>query len=300
MDDILVLEGAGENRTARMSVLAWQPKGGEPLNLFTHIRHLRADEVGPWSGEPDQIWRTTEFPTTDTVKPGEIRLHQLDATLDHCMGLVKDISDGNILVIDDVEVAYDLEPRPRCHWAYRNHMGTDDHSVKSPFSRHSAKVTEFWSFAPEPRDHWRRICESYLPGQLEGHLRGLGFRLDQRLDRVGNLIIAGAHDDIACELLNRRTHLILNVDPADRTDLPGNAYYATVWASDSDDDLLHQHFELAGRRTIVNVNSELDQIGFAVYRHPDGQCVDRWEAPLCREISIRLSVSTSALYNQAA
>ncbi len=47
MDDILGPEEAGENRTARMSVLAWHPKGGEPLNLFAHIRHRRADGVGP-------------------------------------------------------------------------------------------------------------------------------------------------------------------------------------------------------------------------------------------------------------
>ena len=156
----------------------------------------------PWSGEPDQIWRTTEFPASDAVKPGEIRLHQLDAPLEHCVELVRTILYGNVLAIDDVEVCYDLEPRPRSHWAYRNHMGTDDHSVNSPFSRHSAKVTEFWSFAPDPRDQWRRICESYVPHQLEGHLRGMGFRLDQRLDRVGNLMIAGALDDIDCELFN--------------------------------------------------------------------------------------------------
>ena len=219
MDDVLLPEGAGENRTARMSVLAWHPKDGEPRNLFTHVRHRRADGVGPWAGEPDQIWRTTEFPANDTVGPGEIRLHQLDAPLEHCMELVKGISAGNVLVIDDVEVSYGLEPRPRSHWAYRNHMGADDHSVNSPFSRHSAKVTELWSFAPEPRGQWRRICESYVPGQLEGHLRGLGFRLDQRLDRVGNLMIAGAQDDIDCELLNGRTHLILVVNAADQTDI---------------------------------------------------------------------------------
>ena len=297
MDDILIPGGVGESRTARMSMLAWHPKGAEPLNLFTHIRHRRADGVGPWSGEPDLIWRTTEFPANDTVGPGEIRLHHLDAPLERCMELVKDISDGNVLAIDDVEVAFDLEPRPRFHWAYRNHMGADDHSVNSPFSRHSAKVTEFWSFAPEPRDQWRRICESYVPSQLEGHLRGVGFRLDQRLDRVGNLMIAGAQDDIACELLNGRTHLILSHNPADRTDLPENAYFATVWSGDSDDDLLHQHFELAGRRTIVNIGSELDQIGFAVYRRIDGQCVDRWEVPLVREISIGLRFSAGQTIN---
>ena len=162
MDDTLVQEGAGENRTARMSVLAWHPKA-EDLAICSPYPPPPADGVGPWSGEPDRIWRTTEFPPATQSKPGEIRLHQLDAPLEHCVELARRILCGNVLAIDDVEVCYDLEPRPRSHWAYRNHMGTDGHSVNSPFSRHSAKVTEFWSFAPEPRDQWRRICESYVP-----------------------------------------------------------------------------------------------------------------------------------------
>ena len=36
----------------------------------------------------------------------------------------------------------------------------------------------------------------------------------------------------------------------------------------------------------------LDQIGFALYRRRDGQCIDRWEAPLIREISIGMNLST--------
>ena len=39
-----------ENRSGRMSVLAWHPKEGNALNLFTHIRHRRDDAIGPWAG----------------------------------------------------------------------------------------------------------------------------------------------------------------------------------------------------------------------------------------------------------
>ena len=170
-------------------------------------------------------------------------------------------------------------------------MRTDDYSVSSPFTRHSAKVTEFWSLEPEPRDYWRRVCESYPSRELEDALRGLAFRLDQRLDRIGNLMISGAEDEVDCELENRRTHLMLSVIPADGTDLSENSYFATVWAGDSDDALVQQHVEISERHTVIDVDSELDQIGFALYRRGDGQCIDRMEASLIRETIINMNIS---------
>ena len=291
MDKILVLDGGNENRTSRMSVLAWHTKDGKVCNLFTHIRHRRADGMGPWAGEPDGVWRTTTFPSSELAQPGEIKLHVMDAPFAYCLELVKDILDKEAIVIEDLEVCYALEQPARCHWAYRNTVGLDDHSVSSPFTRHSAEVTEFWSLEPEPRDYWRKICESYTSRQLEDPLRGLAFPLDRRLDRVGNLMISGAEDEIDCELAKERTHLRLNVNNADGTDPPENAYFATVWAGDSDDALVHQHLEITERHTIINVDSALGQIGFALYRRRDGQCIDRWEAPLIREISIRMNLS---------
>ena len=292
MDNILVLDRGHENRTSRMSVLAWHPKDGKVCNLFTHIRHRRADGMGPWAGEPDGVWRTTTFPFNEIVQPGEVKLHLLDASLAYCLELVKDILDKNAMVVEELEVFYALEQPARCHWAYRNHMGTDAHSVSSPFTKHSAKVTEFWSFEPDPRDYWRKVCESYTYHQLEDALRGLAFRLDQRLDRVGNLVISGSEDEIECKLASKRTHLGLNVNTPDGTGLPENDYFATVWAGDSDDALVHQHLEITEQHTIINVDSALDQIGFALYRRRDGQCIDRWEVPLIREMSLDMTVST--------
>ena len=171
-------------------------------------------------------------------------------------------------------------------------MGTDEHSVSSPFTKHSAKVTEVWSFEPDPREYWRKVCESYTSQRLEDALRGVGFRLDQRLDRVGNLMISGAEDEIDCELASERTRLRLSVNTADGTVLPEKGYFATVWAADSGDTLIHQHLEITEQHTPINVDSALDRIGVALYRRRDGQCIDRWEVPLIREISIRTHVST--------
>ena len=292
MDNILVPNGGNENRTSRMSVLAWHTKDGKVYNLFTHIRHRRADGLGPWAGESDRVWRTTTFPSSETAQPGEIKLHVMDAPLAYSLELVKDILDRKAMVVEGLEVCYALEQPVRYHWAYRNTVGMDDRSVSSPFTRHSAKVTEFWSFEPDPRDYWRKVCESYASRQLEDALRGLAFRLDQRLDRVGNLMISGAEDEVDCKLAKRQTHLRLNVNTAKGTDLTKNAYFATVWAGDSGDALVHQHLEITEQHTIINIESALDQIGFALYRRRDGQCIDRWEAPLIRGISINMNVSS--------
>ena len=292
MDDILLSEGVNENRATRMSVLAWHRADGTATNLFTHIRHRRADGMGPWTAEPDRVWRATTFPSNDVVGRGEIQLHLLDAPLEHCTDLLKDISDRNAITIDAIEVGYALEHGPRRHRAYRNEMGMDEPSVNSPFSRHSARVTEFWCLEAEPRDRWRDICNSYAPRQLEGHLQGLAFPLDRLSERAGNLVISGAEDEIVCQLVSHRTQLILEVNTTDGADLRRSAYYATVWARDSGDVLVHRQLEIAERHTVVDVDSELDLIGFAVFRSRDGQCIDRCESALIREINVALNASS--------
>ena len=295
MDYILLPDGVNEDRTARVSVLAWHSKDGEVRNLLTHIRHRRADGMGPWAERPDHLWRTAELPVSEAVEAGEIQIHRIDCSLSYCRELVEGILDKSTITIGNIGVHYALEQPPRVHWAYRIHMNPsyypDEHSVISPFNRHSAKVTEFWSFEPEPRDYWRRVCESYTPRQFQDALSSLAFRLDQRLDRVGNLMISGAEDEVDCELENNRSHLMLSVTPGDGTDLPENSYCATVWAGDSDDNLVQQHLEITERHTVVDVDSKLDQIGFALYRHRDGQCIDRLESPLTRGISINMNIS---------
>ena len=296
MENIPALDKGNENRTARMSVLAWHPKEGEVHNLFTHIRHRRAGGMGPWARIPDCVWHSAELPASEGVGTGEIQIHSVDCRLSHCRELLERILDRNTITVGNTEIRYALEQPPRVHWAYRTNMNPFDrpnHSVASPFKRHSAKVTEFWSFEPAPRDYWRKACESHTnPHQLENALRGLAFRLDQRLDRVGNLMITAAEDNIDCELAKARTHLRLSVNTADGTDLPENAYFSTVWANDSEDALVHQHLEITEQHTIINVDSALDQIGFALYRRRDGQCIDRLEFPLFRELGLDMTVST--------
>ena len=106
--------------------------------------------------------------------------------------MIDHILDEGRLGIDGVEISYSLERIPRRHWAYRDERSDTEHSFRSPFSKHSADVTEYWSFVDEPRKRWMRIAES-CGNHLEPVLKKLGFPLlNLRPDRIGNFVLAGA------------------------------------------------------------------------------------------------------------
>ena len=267
-----------KDRTARMTVLTWHAPDAQPRNLFTLIRHRRQDALGPWAGEPDETWSSIDL-------GHELRLFFLDASWECCQTLVGQILDSGTLGIDDLEIQYALEPIPRHHWAYRDDRPLADASMRSPFSRHSAYIIEYWSFTAEPRKHWLEIIES-LQSQASPQLARLGFPLDRRPDRVGNLMIAAAQDAIACDLAaNRNRTLRLHVDAKE---LLPEAYRATVWASHSGDEVLRREVPVALGQTVIELASDVDHIGFAIFRTADGQCVDLMEGPLFMEASVCL------------
>ena len=277
-----VTTGATVDRTARMTVLTWHVSGAQPRNLFTLIRHRRKDALGPWAGEPDETWSSVDL-------GHELRLFSFDASFERCQELVDHILDLGTLEIDDLEVHYSLEPNPRRHWAYRDKRQLADISVLSPFERHSAEIIEYWSFTEEPRKHWLKVLES-LEGKAPPQLSRLGFRLDSRPDRVGNLMIAAAQDAIACDLAaNRNRTLRFHVDAKE---LLPEAYRATVWASHSGDEVLRREVPVALGQRVIELASDVDHIGFAIFRTADGQCVDRMEGSLTMEVSIRLELES--------
>ena len=280
-----VTTGATEDRTARMTVLTWHAPGSQPRNLFTLIRHRRKDALGPWAGEPDETWSSVDL-------GHELRLFFFNASFERCQALVDHVLDRGMLEIEDLEVHYSLEPNPRRHWAYRDKRQRPfaDASVLSPFERHSAEIIEYWSFTAEPRKHWLKVLES-LQGKAPPQLARLGFPLDRRPDRVGNLMIAAAQDAIVCDLsANRNRTLRLHVD-AD--ELLPEAYRATVWASHSGDEVLRQEVPVALGQTAIELASDVDHIGFEVFRTADGQCVDLMEAFLIMEVGVRMEVKSS-------
>ena len=271
-----------EGRTARMTVLTQNRPGERFLNLLTVVRHRRRDALGPWSDEPGQTWASEEL-------GNGLRLSALDAPLEHCQALVDNILQAAMLTIDNVDVHYDIDPIPRCHRAFRDKRGLADARLRSPFSNHSAEIVEYWSFAPEARRHWLDILESHK-GQMPFELSRLGFPLDSLTDRVGNLMIAGAEDAISCDLNAWHDHaLILHVD-GDKL-IPG-AYRATVWASHCGDEMLRREVPVMRSRTKIEIASDVDHIGFAIFRTADGQCIDLMHEFLIKQIGGQIRIDT--------
>jgi len=273
---------AMETRTARMTVLT-QHRGGERfLNLLTVIRHRRQEALGPWSDEPGETWAREEL-------GNGLRLYSMDASFAHCRGLVDYILEFATLSIDGVDIDYDLEPITRCHRAFRDESGLADAPLRSPFSSHSAEIIEYWSLAPEARRHWLDVLDS-RHGPTPLLFSRLGFPLDRLTDRVGNLLIAGAEDAISCDLSARQDRtLILQVEGEKLS--PGE-YRATVWASHSGNEMLRREIPVTQGQTEIELSSDVDRIGFAIFRTVDGQCIDLMEAYLLKQIGGQIKIDS--------
>lgn len=269
-------------RAARMTVLVRHGPDERPRNLFTLVRHRRQDALGPWMSDASECWSSEDLGDC-------LRLLSLDASLERCQSLVKQILASGTLGTDDVEVDYSLHPNARRHWAYRDDRPTTDASVRSPFRRHSAEIVEYWSFDSELREQWLEALAKSSSGSRT-RLKSLGFPLDRRVDRVGNLMIARAEDAITCELMARHDQTLrMNVEG---DDLLPFAYRASVWGSHSGDEVIRREVEVNPGQTVINLASDVDHVGFSVCRTIDGQCVDLMETTLIMEANFRLAVGS--------
>lgn len=269
----LTASSSPENRVARVTVLALDDPEGSTKNLFSLVRHRRRDAVGPWAREPNATW------SSDDVGHG-LRLYTLDTTYEGSEQLVQGILDSGVLTIDGIDVHYELSSIPRRHWAYRDLIARES-SVRSPFAAHSAEITEYWCFDPELRERWFETLRTFGPKEPE--FARLGFPLFHRSDRIGNFVIAGAADALTCDIHAQRDKTMSFTAEASEPLLPG-AYRATVWASHSGDEVLRREIPVALGHTTIDVGSDVDRIGFAVYRAEDGECVDLMDAHLVMEI----------------
>ena len=103
-------------------------------------------------------------------------------------------------------------------------------------------------------------------------------------------MIARAEDAITCDLdLHRDRALRFRVS-ADEL-LPG-AYRATIWAGHSRDHVLRREVPVVAGQTAIEVASDVDHTGFAVYRTADGQCVDLREVILLKEITFHAQIDS--------
>ena len=273
-----------QNRAARMTVLTLHRPETKPCNLITVIRHRRHDALGPWATKPSKAW------ASENLGNG-LRLHSLDAPLNRCEALVQGIRNAGTLAIKDEQIDYALEPIPRLHRLFRDERGHADAPMTSPFSQHSAGIVEYWSLADEPRRLWLKLLDSNH-GQTPLPLSRLGVPLDRLSDRVGNIMIVGAEDEVDCDLWvghDGTLKLLVNADA-----LPPGAYRATVWASHAGDEVLRREVPIAQRLTVIRLKSDVDRIGFEMFRIADGQCLDRMETPLLKRIGGQLKVNSNS------
>ena len=294
---VLSMEAAenAENRVARITVLTWRPENAKPINLLTLIRHRRRETLGPWAKEPDQTWSSEAVLTDYADESEEFRLYSMETTLHNCQELVDAIRDKGTLEVSWGEIDYVLESLPRQHWAYRDERQDIETSFRSPFTKYSARVTEYWGFADGPPKRWLKVAES-PDANVEYLQNRLGFPLAQLTDRVGNLLIAGAEDTLRCELSahSKDKALILSVDSVDGSELLPNTYNATVWASHSGDDVARCEVPIAQNETVIDLQSEVDRIGFAMHRNVDGQCVDLMDSYLIMSVGIAMNIESGA------
>ena len=291
------IRDSDSDSAARITVLALHSKDNKPLNLFTHIRSRRREALGPWAKEPSENW-TSEVVSTEGVK--EIWLHSIDTSLGKCRELVDIVLSDGVLTIDEHEVQYALEQNPLRHWAYRDQHSQSETSIRSPFSKHSAEMTEYWSFAEAPQGYWQQLVYSgdAMSKRLESTLNRLMFPLDQYLERVGNLLISRAEDEVVCQLsAHHRKMLILEVERIDGADLLPDAYTATVWANHSDNEVLLRKLSINQGKIVVHIDSDVDRIGFALYRNIDGQCIDFMDVHLVMSISIDMNIDSGTNVN---
>ena len=274
--------GTTERRTARMTVLTQHRSGERFLNLLTVVRHRLQNTLGPWSDEPDETWASEDLGSG-------LQLYSMDASFEHCQGLVEHILEFAALPINGVTIHYDVQPIPRCHRAFRDERGLADAPLRSPFSSHSAEIVEYWCLAAETRRHWLAILDSRRD-RTPLQLSRLGFPLDSLTDRVGNLMVAGAEDAISCDLDARHDRTLMLHVAGD--EIPPGVYRATVWASHCGNEMLRRQIPVTQGQTEIELASDVDHIGFAIFRTADGQCVDLMEKFLLKQIGCQIKIDS--------
>ena len=286
-----VPDGRVSTRAARVTVLALQAPNGTTTNMFTLIRHRHHKSLGPWAENENQNWHGETTSVENAGQAEGLTLYRLDTTLAKCLEMVKRILQTGVLNIDGSEIQYSIEHSPRHHWIYRNHTASHQEFLETPFTRHSAEITEYWCFDSDTQARWMAALEAAEKAS-RAMAKVLHFPLDQRPDRAGNLMIASAQDAIEGEITARHgKNLILRVAGNDWTTPPPGAYSATVRAYHGGDTLVQCSMEIRDPETVIGCEADTDRVGYAIYRNSDGQCIDQFETYLVKSIAINTTVA---------
>ncbi|MDE2940221.1 MAG: hypothetical protein OXR67_15095 [Chloroflexota bacterium] len=279
------------DRASRITVCAIRTHEGTLLNMFTLARHRDSRSLGPWATADNGEWFSETVEVEGSERIRGLEFYRLDTRLVESKAIAEGILHNSSLDIGNEKVIYNLARNPRRHWAYREHALSDSELFQSPFDRHSATMTEYWCFDLESRELWLETLD--VAGEAVPKIdKLLHFPLSKRLDRIGNLALASAQDDIECEI--SATHgqkLILRVWGNDWVVPPVGVYSATVWACHSGHRVLQRSIEIRERETIIDCETATDLIGFAIYRNGDGHCIDQYEVPLLKSVSFNTVIA---------
>ena len=276
---------------ARMTVLAIRGTDGIERNVFTLIRHRDRRSLGPWDKEENLNWYCDTVPVENAGDTKSLSFYRCDGTMARCQELVKRILQEGKLNIQGDEVRFVLERKPRHHWAYQEHTSSGTGSLKSPFSNNSAEITEYWCFDADTQELWTTTVQAAAE-TAEKMASALHFPINQRSDRAGNLAIAQAQNAVESEITARQgNHLILRVASKDWEKPPPGALSATVWADCSGDKVMRRSIAIGDSETVLNHESDVDLLGYEIYRNSNGECIDRYEANLLKDMSFQIVVS---------
>ncbi len=277
-------------RAARMTVLALRTQDGRAVNVFTLVRHRNRDSLGPWAYAQSADWHREIITLENPELLEGLQLYRLDATFQECREIVEQILQNGALKIGAEEICYTLEHNPRRHWAYREPTINHAETLESTFGGYSAEMTEYWCFDSETQERWLEKLKAEGEAATE-MAKILHFPIARRLDRVGNLMIAGAQDAIESEITAMHgQNLILRVRGNNWATPPPGAYSGTVWSGYSGDRVVQRSIEISEPETVIGCETDTDLVGFEIYRNSDGQCIDRYEAYLIMSIDMDLVI----------
>ena len=268
------------DRVARITVLAWQEDGAPARNLFTLVRLRARHLVGPWAPETPAKW------SSEPAEKG-LRLFWVDLPADEARAAVDLMVNSGVLPVGKSQVHYALESVARRHRAYRDERGGPEEGMRSPFRRHSARITEYWSREDELNDRWYELLED-PPSRLKPLLERLHFPLDRFSDRVGNAVVADAQDALVCSL-SARWDNTLHFSAKSKTPLP-SLFRAVIWARHCQDDVLRLEVPVTDGSRVIPVSSDVDEIGFSIYDTSVGQCLDRMACYLIKDLVVNFSI----------
>ena len=101
-------------------------------------------------------------------------------------------------------------------------------------------------------------------------------------------------DEIDCQLT--ATHHKKLIFSVESEDLAPDKYHAVLWANHSDDSVLRQQMAVTRKETVITLESEVDHVGFALYRNVDGQCIDLKDNHLLMEIRMDMHVEMGPMW----